>query len=101
MSIVMKNYRRKFAKKSQSGFAYLMVLFLTTLVLLSAMAAVPYIRTETQREKEQEMIWRGKQYVRGIKLYYLKMGRFPTSIDDLTKTKLVSLSFMWDAYKEH
>jgi hypothetical protein len=100
MSIVMKNYRRKFATKSQSGFAYLMVLFLTTLVLLSAMAAVPYIRTETQREKEQEMIWRGKQYVRGIKLYYRKMGRFPTSVDDLTKPKLGSLRFMRQAYKD-
>jgi len=24
-------------------------------------------------EKEEEMIWRGKQYVHGIKLYYRKM----------------------------
>ncbi len=96
----MKNRRAKTNTKSQSGFAYLMVLFLTTLVLLSAMAAVPYIRTETQREKEQEMIWRGKQYVRGIKLYYRKMGRFPTSVDDLTKPKLGSLRFMRQAYKD-
>jgi hypothetical protein len=96
----MKNYRRKFAAKSQSGFAFLMVLFLTTLVLLSAMAAVPYIRTEAQREKEQEMIWRGKQYVRGVKLYYRKMGHFPKSIDDLTKPQVGSLRFMRQAYKD-
>lgn len=78
----------------------LMVIFLTTVLLLGAIAAAPYVRTERQREKEQEMIWRGKQYVRGIKLYYRKTGRFPTSVDDLTKPKLGSLRFMRQAYKD-
>src|SRR5712671_77566 len=99
MSIAMKN-RARTAAKSQGGYAMLMVVFLTTVVLLSAIAAAPYIRTERQREKEQEMIWRGKQYVRGIKLYYRKTGRFPTSVDDLTKPKLGSLRFMRQAYKD-
>jgi hypothetical protein len=67
---------------------------------VTAMIAAPYIRTERQREKEEEMIWRGKQYVRGIKLYYRKTGRFPTSVDDLTKPKLGSLRFMRQAYKD-
>jgi hypothetical protein len=77
-----------------------MVMFLTSLLLVAAMVAAPYIRTERQREKEEEMIWRGKQYVRGIKLYYRKTGRFPTSVDDLTKPKLGSLRFMRQAYKD-
>src|SRR5258707_2731707 len=46
------------------------------------------------------MIWRGKQYVRGIKLYYRKTGRFPTSVDDLTKPKLGSLRFLRQAYPD-
>src|ERR1700719_4668569 len=100
MCIPMRNRHRIIATKSQSGFALLMVLFLTTLVLLGAMAAAPYVRTEAQREKETQMIWRGKQYVRGVKLYYRKMGRFPTSVDDLTKPKLGSLRFMRQAYKD-
>src|SRR6266404_9102796 len=99
MSIAMKN-RARTAAKPQGGYAMLMVVFLTTVVLLGAIAAAPYIRTERQREKEQEMIWRGKQYVRGIKLYYRKTGRFPTSVDDLTKPKLGSLRFMRQAYKD-
>src|SRR6201997_985211 len=92
----------KFARKTrkQDGFALILVVFLTTLLLISVMAIAPSIRTEKQREKEQEMIWRGKQYVRGIKLYYRKNGRFPTSIDDLTKPKVGSLRFMRKAYKD-
>jgi hypothetical protein len=78
----------------------MMVMFLATVLLISVMVAAPYIRTERQREKEEEMIWRGKQYVRGIKLYYRKRGRFPTSVDDLTKPKLGSIRFMRQAYKD-
>ena len=78
----------------------MLVLFLTTLMLISVMVAAPYIKTERQREKEEDMIWRGKQYVRGIKLYYRKTGRFPTSMDDLTKPKLGSIRFMRQAYKD-
>ena len=53
----------------------MLVIFLTMLVMLGTMVAAPAVRTERQREKEEEMIWRGKQYVRGIKLYYRKNGR--------------------------
>ncbi len=77
-----------------------MVIFFVTLLLLTAMAAAPNILTEGRREQEKEMIWRGKQYARGVKLYYRKMGRFPTSIDDLTEPKLGSLRFMRQAYKD-
>ncbi len=100
MSKTMRNRPKSTATASQRGFALMMVMFLTTLVLLGAMAAAPYVRTERRREKEEQMIWRGKQYVRGIKLYYRKTGHFPTSVDDLTKPKLGSLRFMRQAYND-
>jgi hypothetical protein len=100
MRKAMRNRYTSTVTASQRGFALMMVMFLTTLVLIGVMAAAPYIRTERQREKEEEMIWRGKQYVRGIKLYYRKTGRFPTSLDDLTKPKLGSLRFMRQAYTD-
>ena len=95
----MKNAFTK-KRKQQSGYALLLVVFLTTILLVSVMIAAPSIRTERQREKEEEMIWRGKQYVRGIKLFYRKNGRFPTSLDDLTKPKMGSLRFMRQAYTD-
>src|SRR5712664_3561978 len=96
----MRNHHAATPTRAQSGFALLMVMFLTSLMLIAVMVAAPYIRTERQREKDEEMIWRGKQYIRGIKLYYRKTGRFPTSVDDLTKPKLGSLRFMRQAYKD-
>lgn len=87
-------------RRREQGYALLMVIFMATMLLIMAAMVAPNIKTEGQREKEKEMIWRGKQYARGIKLYYRKLGRFPTSVDDLTKPKVGSLRFMRQAYKD-
>lgn len=87
-------------RKNQSGYALLVVVFLTTVVLIASMSIGLRILTEGRREKEKEMIWRGKQYTRGIKLYYAKFGRFPTSLDDLTKPSNGNIRFMRQAYKD-
>jgi hypothetical protein len=91
---------RTAGKRSERGYALLVVIFFVTLLLISTTVSAPNILTEGRREKEKEMIWRGKQYTRGVKLYYRKMGRFPTNLDDLTKPKLGSLRFMRQAYKD-
>jgi hypothetical protein len=92
--------RTRRTRRHQSGYALMMVVFFTALLLVASMVAAPRILLEGKREKEKEMIWRGNQYVRGVKLYYRKMGRFPTSVDDLTKPKTGSLRFMRQAYKD-
>jgi hypothetical protein len=98
--MIAKPRRSPRKRGGQQGYALLLVIFLTTIMLLLVFSVAPNVRTEGQREKEKEMIWRGKQYIRGVKLYYRKMGRFPTNIDDLTKPKIGSLRFMRQAYKD-
>jgi len=88
------------SRSRENGYALMMVIFFVALLAIAAMAAGPRILVDGKREKEQEMIWRGKQYVRGVKMYYRKMGRFPTSVDDLTKPKVGALRFMRQAYKD-
>jgi hypothetical protein len=90
--------RRK--RGREQGYAIMLVAFMTTLLLLAAIVAAPSVRTERKREQEEEMIWRGKQYIHGIKLYYRKNGRFPTNLDDLTKPKNGSLRYLRQAYKD-
>jgi hypothetical protein len=88
------------ARKNQGGYALLLVVFLTALLVVGTMSIGLRVLTEGKREKEQEMIWRGQQYTRGIKLYYRKLGRFPTSMEDLTKPKIGNIRFMRQAYKD-
>ena len=91
-------FRRR--RAGQQGYALLLVIFLATMLLVFATMAAPNVKTEGQREKEKELIWRGRQYARAVKLYYRKTGRFPTSLDDLTKPKIGSLRFLRQAYKD-
>jgi hypothetical protein len=87
-------------KHPQGGYALLLVVFLTAVVLISTMSVGLRVLTEGRRQREEEMIWRGKQYTRGIKLYYRKFGRFPTSMDNLTKPQTGNIRFMRQAYTD-
>ena len=58
------------------------------LVALAVMAvmmsvALPVWRHDAQREKEDELIFRGTQYVRAIRLYQRKTAALPVSVDAL------------------
>lgn len=91
--------------RGQEGYALVLVVFMLALIAIASVAVAPNVITNGRREKEEEMIWRGKQYVRGIRLfvrYYQTHGgttRFPTSMEDLTKNK-VGIRFMRQAYKD-
>lgn len=86
-------------RKSEQGYALVMMMFFLALLVLSTVVASPTVISSVQREKEKEMVWRGKQYTRGIRMYYVKMKRFPTSLDDLTTNKN-GYRFMRQAYKD-
>lgn len=86
-------------RSSQRGYAYLMALFLATVMIIATAAAVPNLLTQGRREREGVMIWRGEQYERGIRLYLQKVGRYPQSLDDLTK-QTNGIRFMRQKYKD-
>jgi hypothetical protein len=91
--------QKSIASRCQQGYAILTVMFFLTLVVLATILVAPNLVTDVQRQKEEEMIWRGKQYVRGIRLYYAKMHRFPTQLEDLYKPK-TGIRFMRKAYTD-
>jgi hypothetical protein len=88
------------ARSGEHGYALLLAAFIGTLMLITVMMAAPNIRTIRKRELEKEMIWRGNQYVRGIKMYYRKNGKFPTSLEDLTRPQVANIRFMRQSYKD-
>jgi type II secretory pathway pseudopilin PulG len=85
--------------KSQSGYALLTVIFLAAAMAIGAAVIVPRAVQEGRREKELETIWRGKQYARGVKLFYRKNGRFPTTLDQMTKG-VNNVRYMRQAYAD-
>ena len=63
--------------------AALLVSLAVMAVLMSV--ALPVWRHEMQREKEAELVWRGQQYMRAIRLFQARTQTLPTSIDLLVQ----------------
>jgi hypothetical protein len=69
----------------ERGFAYLMALFLVMVVIITSQVAVENLLTAGRRDHETDMIWRGNQYVRAVRLYYHKTGHYPQNLEELQK----------------
>jgi type II secretory pathway pseudopilin PulG len=71
--------------RADSGYALLFVMIAATVLLISLTVALPSIYQEGQREREQELIFRGRQYARAIADFHKKFQRYPTRVEELTK----------------
>jgi len=64
---------------------YTLVVFVMIIAVMAIMmaVAVEIVSFQAQREREAELIFRGQQYVEGIRLYKQKYGRNPMRMKEL------------------
>jgi type II secretory pathway pseudopilin PulG len=68
----------------------IMLVILLTIMSVGLMVAVPVWQTQIQRDKEEELIFRGKQYVEAVRIYQLKNpGRFPKTLEELAEKRCI------------
>ncbi len=89
----------QFSRRPEAGYTLLILMFIIASMIIVLTAATPSLLTQGRREREEEMIWRGNQYVRAIGLYYRKFGKYPTKIDDLYQNTN-GLRFLREKYKD-
>jgi type II secretory pathway pseudopilin PulG len=77
---------RRRHEQGDEGYVLLAVLVLVFLMLLTLTIAAPRIAMQLKREREVETKHRGDQYVRAIRVFYRKTGRYPTSVEQLLNT---------------
>ncbi len=78
----------------KKGYALIILLFAIFVMSIGFLVAVPVWKTQIQREKEEELIFRGKQYVEAIRLYQMKHpGSFPKSFDELVEERCIRKLF--------
>jgi hypothetical protein len=72
-------------RRSDSGFAMLLVFLMAAVVAIMLYREVPRIAFETQRQKEQLLVERGQQYKRAIQLFLRANNnqRWPANMDEL------------------
>lgn len=72
----------------------IMLLFVVTAMGIGLLVAVPVWQTQIQREREEELIFRGKQYVEAVRVFQIKKpGTFPKTLDELVEEKCLRRPF--------
>lgn len=80
--------------QARSGYTLIILLVMLAVLEIGLLAAVPLWTTAVRRDQEEELIFRGLQYVEAIRLYQTKKpGAFPRSIDELVKGRFLRKPF--------
>jgi type II secretory pathway pseudopilin PulG len=74
-----------------------MVMLIVALTVLNIMIAamMPLMSTEIQREKEEELVFRGFQYAEAIRIFHLRFQRFPNKLQELIEIKPRCIRQLW------
>ena len=76
-------------RRNDSGYALVGLMGVMMFALILTTAAAPTLRRETQREREEEMLWRGQQVAWAISQYRLPpprgRGTWPTDLKELVE----------------
>jgi type II secretory pathway pseudopilin PulG len=70
------------------------VIFIAILTILIA-AVGPSIGTIMRREREEELLFRGKQYARAIAHFQRRFGRYPTSLKEMWENNPRTIRKLW------
>jgi type II secretory pathway pseudopilin PulG len=82
----------------QKGYMLLAVMLLITLMLIALSIELPRIAQQIKREKEEELVHRGRDYCTAIKKFYHKNGTYPLSLEQLEDTN--HMRFLRKRYKD-
>jgi len=73
-------------------------MMMVTILVVSLTAAVPSVYVAGQREREEELVFRGNEYARAIAFFHRRFNRYPTSVNELLRTS--GLRFLRRAYTD-
>jgi len=82
-----RSFRRYPVASREAGYTLAVVMVFTSVLLVTLSGAVVNWQKAMQREREEELIYRGKQFMRAVELWQRKFpGTYPTTIDALLST---------------
>src|SRR5215471_630962 len=82
----------------QEGFVLATLIFFLTAVSVLIAVIVPAYQMQAKRAEEEELIFRGEEYIRAIQKFQRKFGAWPPSIDALVETN--GLRFLRKRYTD-
>jgi type II secretory pathway pseudopilin PulG len=76
---------------------YTLVALMVGLTVMSILiaAVLPLASTQAQRDKEDELIFRGFQYAEGIRIFRRRWGRYPNTLKEMYEIRPRSIRKLW------
>lgn len=91
----MRKTRRSRPRLASQGFNLVILVMAVTVLNILLALALPAWSTMIQREKEQELIFRGLQYAEAVRVFQIRQGRLPTRIAELIEVQPRSIRQLW------
>jgi len=81
--------------RASSGFTLVGMIVIFTVMTVMLSAAMPMWSKIIQRDKEEELIFRGLQYAEAIRVFQLRNGRYPLRLEELVTVRPRSIRQLW------
>ncbi len=83
------------ARASEGGYTLVVLAIAVTVMSILVAAALPMWSQVIQRDKEEELIFRGWQYAEAIRVFQQRQGRLPVRLEELMEVKPRSIRRLW------
>jgi len=81
--------------RSARGYSLVILMVMITAMSILVAVALPAIDTQIQRDKEEELIFRGFQYAEAIRVFQRRFGRYPVRLEELYQSKPRCIRQLW------
>ncbi len=82
-------------RASEGGYTLVVLAIAVTVMSILVAAALPAWSHLMQRDKEEELIFRGWQYAEAIRVFQQRQGRLPIRLEELIEVKPRSIRHLW------
>src|SRR5881409_2752273 len=93
-------FSRRTSPRQERGHALLIIVVMIAIMIISTTVAMKVWSTVIQREREEELIFRGKQYGVAIRLYQKMKGTLPSELKQLAEKGPNNESIIRQLYKD-
>jgi type II secretory pathway pseudopilin PulG len=86
---------RSSRRSSEDGYSLVVLVIAVTVLNILVAAMLPLWSTAIQREKEEELIFRGFQYAEAIRVYRMRYQHPPNRLEELIEVKPRCIRQLW------
>jgi type II secretory pathway pseudopilin PulG len=82
-------------RRGEAGYNLVILIVAVTILNILLAASLPLWSTAIQREKEEELIFRGLQYAEALRVYQNRNTQFPTRLEQLIESNQRCIRQLW------